>query len=118
MISRCSSSTKMFMPLPSGSTVAKILSRMRNDVRSKCGASVASGNANANRRTSAIFTANLALAWDAGSQYAALCVKQSGLMLPGGGLRPDAELVAARVHELKTPPPGEHERLAHDFAAG
>ena len=57
---------------PSGSTVAKILSRTRNDVRSKCGASAASGNANASRRTSATFTPNLAFAWNAKSQYAGL----------------------------------------------
>ena len=36
----------------------------------------------------------------------------------GARLRPNAELVAARVRELKPPPAGERERLAHDLAAG
>src|SRR4029079_14251718 len=46
----------------------------------------------------------------------AACARQSAL----GAARapPSAELVAARVRELKAPPTGERERLAYDLAAG
>ncbi|HUZ56337.1 MAG TPA: hypothetical protein VMU94_27920 [Streptosporangiaceae bacterium] len=45
------SSTKTCSCTSSGVAVAKILPRTRNEVMSKCGSSVASGSASANRRT-------------------------------------------------------------------